>query len=526
MRPPIGGTYGSPALRSFLTQTSWTTPPVTIVMGAVALATVITSWLEPITLGQDLRPQPGSWTTLAPAPTKRTEVAAAALGGKIYVVGGFNEPGLGNLTRLAVSDALEEYDPAANRWATRAPLPKGLHHAAAATVGNRLYVIGGFTASLFSLWQPLASVYLYQPETDAWIERAPMPTPRGALAVAEYEGKLFAIGGYDGDGNSAAVEVYDPGSNSWSARSPLPTPRDHLAAAAVGQRLYAIGGRLNRDYSRNLAVTESYDPAADRWTRVADLPTPRSGITAGVIRSKIYVLGGEAPEGTFRTNEVYSPDTDRWETQAPMPTGRHGLGSAVVNDRLYVIGGGPTPGGSFSNVHEQYSPASGPAAGPTGMRASAKHVGAVMSMLAVFQDAQALPRENSQEANQLIKALIQFQAAFIKSTQPGVRRWFTEALTAGLGDRAPAALEAFPNEGWTSQSLEAIVDYAAGHPIWGQPGIAESFRAYNLEQSDFDLVARTFRTARSRLAERGGDLHAVYALRRSEMPGANHNPER
>ncbi len=490
----------------------------------VVVATFFAPMSEPLAFGEDLPPQAGGWTSLAPAPTKRTEVTAAALGGKIYVVGGFNEPGLGNLTRLAVSDALEEYDPVANRWATRAPLPKGLHHAAAATVGNRLYVVGGFTASLFSIWQPIASVYVYQPETDTWVARAPMPTPRGALAVAEYEGKLFAIGGYDGGGNSAAVEVYDPGSNSWSARRALPTPRDHLAAATVGQKIYAIGGRLNRDYSRNLAVTESYDPAADRWAPVADLPTPRSGITAGVIRRKIYVLGGEAPEGTFRTNEVYSPDSDRWEAMAPMPTGRHGLGSAVVNDRLYVIGGGPTPGGSFSNVNEQYTPASGPAAGPTGRRASPKHVGAVMSILAVFEDAQALPRENSQ-VNQLIRALIQLQAAFMKSTQPGVRQWFTEALTAGLGNRAPAALEAFPTEGWTSQSLEAIVDYDAGRPIFDQPGMAESFRAYNLEKSDFDLVARTFRTARSRLAEDGGNLHAVYALRRSEMPGAGNSHE-
>ncbi|MBI3609161.1 MAG: hypothetical protein HY204_00460 [Nitrospirae bacterium] len=31
----------------------------------------------------------GSWTRAAPAPTPRTEVAVAALDGKIYVVGGF-----------------------------------------------------------------------------------------------------------------------------------------------------------------------------------------------------------------------------------------------------------------------------------------------------------------------------------------------------------------------------------------------------------------------------------------------------
>jgi hypothetical protein len=41
---------------------------------------------------------------------------------------------------------------------------------------------------------------------------------------------------------------------------------------------------------------------------------------------------------------------------APMPTARHGLGSAVIDGRIHVISGGPTPGGSFSNLNEVYSP--------------------------------------------------------------------------------------------------------------------------------------------------------------------------
>jgi hypothetical protein len=40
----------------------------------------------------------------------------------------------------------------------------------------------------------------------------------------------------------------------------------------------------------------------------------------------------------------------------PMPTARHGLGAAVVDGRLYVISGGPTPGGSFSQINEIFTP--------------------------------------------------------------------------------------------------------------------------------------------------------------------------
>jgi hypothetical protein len=42
-----------------------------------------------------------------------------------------------------------------------------------------------------------------------------------------------------------------------------------------------------------------------------------------------------------------------------MPTGRHGLGSAAVQGHIHVISGGPTPGGSFSNVHEVFTPPAG-----------------------------------------------------------------------------------------------------------------------------------------------------------------------
>lgn len=328
---------------------------VTALCFVATLCVLVPAWYTPL-LGQGIPASEGTWITAAAAPTKRTEVAVTPLGGKIYVIGGFSELSLRTFMNLTVSKVVEEYDPSTDRWTIKAPLPVGLHHAGAAAVGDRLYVIGGFTASLFSIWQPVASVYLYDPKTDSWTERAPMPTPRGALTVAEFGGKLFAIGGKGERGNSAAVEVYDPSSDTWASRAALPTPRDHLAAATVGQTIYTIGGRINGDYGQNLGTVEAYDPLADRWNQVANLPTPRSGIAAGVVQETIYVFGGEQPEGTFRTNEAYNPTTDHWQSMAPMPTGRHGLGAASVNDRLYVISGGPTPGGSFSNVNEVFIP--------------------------------------------------------------------------------------------------------------------------------------------------------------------------
>jgi hypothetical protein len=68
--------------------------------------------------------------------------------------------------------------------------------------------------------------------------------------------------------------------------------------------------------------------------------------------------------------------------------------------------------------------------------------------------------------------------------------------------------------------LEALVEFITDHKSWQQPDIQAGFQAYNVGDEDFALLANTFLTARRNLAEQGHNLHAVYASRRREMPGA------
>ena len=312
--------------------------------------------LMEITLLQAETASNGVWAIGAPAPAKRTEIAATVVDGKIYVVGGFSQPSLSNVLDFAISRAVEVYHPATDTWSGTTSLPEGRHHAGIASLDGFMYVIGGFTKAGLSVWHAVATLYQYNPATQIWRELAPMPTARGALGVAVYQGRLYAIGGYDGENNPAIVEVYDPKTNTWSSAAPMPTPRDHLAVVTAGSKIYAIGGRPGLNYRQNMGVVEEYDPVTNQWQTRASLPTARSGIAAGVIDGRIYVVGGESGEGTFNTNEMYLPDEDRWIAMTPMPTARHGLGAAVVDGRLHVISGGLTPGASFSQANESFTP--------------------------------------------------------------------------------------------------------------------------------------------------------------------------
>src|SRR5215472_10062400 len=170
----------------------------------------------------------GRWETRAPALSDRSEVAGAAVGDRVYVVGG--------LTAIGVTADVQEYDPADNRWTARAALPQPIHHSAAAALGGRLYVIGGFAVRGLSMWQPVNTVYEYDPGTDRWRARASMPTARGALTAVAVDEKIYAIGGTAGR-DTGATEVYDPAVDAWKGVRPMPTPRNHLAAAYVDGRI-------------------------------------------------------------------------------------------------------------------------------------------------------------------------------------------------------------------------------------------------------------------------------------------------
>ena len=104
-----------------------------------------------------LEPPRGKWEIRAPMPSARTEVAAAELGGKIYVMGGYEKN----------SDLLEEYDPLKDNWRRRASLPRPLHHVGAAAVGGKIYVIGGYISGQ----GPVNTVYEYDPSLDRWRTR-------------------------------------------------------------------------------------------------------------------------------------------------------------------------------------------------------------------------------------------------------------------------------------------------------------------------------------------------------------------
>jgi N-acetylneuraminic acid mutarotase len=318
------------------------------IRGALALAAVIA-------LAPAARPQ-AKWARLAPFPEPAEEILGAAAAGKMYVFAGLAPV-------WKPMGMVYEYDPASNQWTKKKPMALASHHVAFTEYHGKIYAFGGFVfpQSGPPAWVPINNAWEYDPATDSWKALAPLPTKRGAAVAAAVGDKIYIIGGAAllpgseatalsqsaPQGVLGTVEEYDPASNTWRARSPMPTPRNHAAIGAVNGKIYVIGGRVGAAFiglASDISVVEEYDPATDRWSAPkARMPTTRSALGAGTYNGRIYVAGGEFQDphmmATFRSVEAYDPASNTWSILPSMPVSRHGLAAGVIENKLVLVGG-------------------------------------------------------------------------------------------------------------------------------------------------------------------------------------------
>jgi hypothetical protein len=134
------------------------------------------------------------------------------------------------------------FDPAIGTWEALAPLPEGRSSHDAAMIGNTLYVVGGWQMSGEKKdWHHTAwTCDLSQPRPE-WKAIPNPPFERRALALAEWQGKLYALGGMRSQGGATTeTAVYDPQARTWSSGPRL------LGGGmeGFGSSAFAAGGTL------------------------------------------------------------------------------------------------------------------------------------------------------------------------------------------------------------------------------------------------------------------------------------------
>ncbi len=225
-----------------------------------------------------------AWTTGSAMPTSRRSPSVAAVGGKVYAMGGLDASLLG-------FSAVEAYDPANDSWSTRTPMPTARGGAATAVVGDVVYVMGGRNDAASGVTAVTES---YTAATDTWVTRASMGHRRVGAAAAVMGGRVYVIGGFDGANYVNVIEEYDPQADTWRALTQTTTARIGAVAAAIDGEVYLIGGY--NDHDGTVASTEYGVPVYRSVTNQAPTAHGQAVTTEpGVVRD--IGLGGSDPEG-------------------------------------------------------------------------------------------------------------------------------------------------------------------------------------------------------------------------------------
>jgi N-acetylneuraminic acid mutarotase len=280
-----------------------------------------------------------SWTTVTKSPIKRMEAQAAAVGGRLYVFGGYTS------TNWHPTTEVDAYDPGTNSWQKVGDEPIGRSHQGIATVGQYIYLAGGYPAKTPTRGQTFSSaqVWRFDTVTRSFSSLPPLPQPRGSGVLAVTGGLLHFISGADPQRQDSASHwvLNLNGGSSWTAAAPILTPRTHMCAATLGGRIYAVGGQQHQDAAaREKGQNEVFDPSSGTWSTAAPLPDPRSHVACFVLGSRLVVAGGLLTPSTA-TNLVsaYDPGSNSWNALTPLPHQRT-AGVADVVDGTVVFATG------------------------------------------------------------------------------------------------------------------------------------------------------------------------------------------
>jgi Kelch motif len=255
-----------------------------------------------------------TWTAKQDLPGSRGSPQAVALGGYIWLIGGWDTVNNVNGTNVW------RFDPVGNTWTTTyaaAPIPNGL---AVADPTNNEILYGGWYGTDW---------YSYAVATDTWSLVFTGPGLSAAGAVVTHStgnGRLYFQ-------NGLMFSEYDPVTRTFTTKTTNAPDHFYHSLVSHGGKIWAIGGLANLQPEDGVS---SYDHTTNTWQSEAPLKIGRFQAVAQEPDGRMMIVAGEhfapADGTTFPTNaEVYIPIPDSEAMlEVPMNLYPAKIGTAVL----------------------------------------------------------------------------------------------------------------------------------------------------------------------------------------------------
>lgn len=281
---------------------------------------------------------PGVWTSRSPIPMGRGFTSGAIVDGKIYIIGGFPD-------HQSVTASVECYDPARDAWTEMQPMPEARCSQAVCAYKDRIYVFGGIRSNGYG--QAGNNVYVYDVKNNSWATVQDMPYEIAFSGIAVVADTIYLLGGTRQifEPPVSRVMAYQPETDTWSEKAPLPVARAFLSACTIDHKIYTFGGGDEQLVSHAYKDVLMYDPRMNRWERKNDMEVSRMAAGVCNVDGKFYLTGGITDGlSVVNSNDLFDPNTDTWISKSPMREFRQSFFLGVIADKMYAIGGSyPNP---------------------------------------------------------------------------------------------------------------------------------------------------------------------------------------
>ncbi|MHC4330084.1 MAG: Kelch repeat-containing protein [Planctomycetota bacterium] len=250
---------------------------------------------------EEYDPVTDTWTRKADMPAARGYLGGSlpVVDGKIYLIGG---------GKSAVAH-VDIYDPVMDTWSRGADMPTPRNNVATVAWNDKIYAFGGLTGTLGSSAPTVNVTQVYDPRTDTWAEAAPMPRGVWGHSANVVDDKIYVVGGASATNALRIVQVYDPQTDMWTNATPIPKATRHFGASVLCGKIYVVGGWLKSSRTP-YSDTWVYDPTMDTWTASVPIPERKVGPTS-MVNGRIYAIGGSStPHNIQATATVYELEVE------------------------------------------------------------------------------------------------------------------------------------------------------------------------------------------------------------------------
>ncbi|XP_049318077.1 kelch-like protein 17 isoform X10 [Bactrocera dorsalis] len=167
-----------------------------------------------------------------------------------------------------------------------------------------------------------------------WQNLPAMNQARRGHRVVELDGKIYAIGGLEGNKVLSSVERYTP-SDGWESVSSLIVERHSAGAVTLNNKVYIMGG--TNTPLRALKLVECYNPDSNIWTSCADMTECRVLPHVKVHKGHIYVLDTYSANSS-QSVERYDPQHNIWSKIYCLNADWARIAGMSLDNKLWLFG--------------------------------------------------------------------------------------------------------------------------------------------------------------------------------------------